>query len=303
MSYFKTLPAIVLLATLAATPADAELRNVGRDICRSLKLKCTSHHAAHRAPLKHRTSTKRKAPVKSKSLKAVKSAPVTVVQPAPPPPLPRRKPSQPVTIATAPPVIEPPPSLPKVSTPSDAGCIMRLKSLGLTFEMSTPPPGAGLCQIDDAVQLRDISFGQFRITFPDRPLLNCKFAARFAEWLSQTGAPIVLAQTKSPVAAMSTGPGYECRGRNGDSSAKTSEHGFGNAVDITAFKLADGRVFQIKDAINAGSPAYATLQGLRGSACGYFTTVLGPGSNAAHAGHFHFDLGKHGKSDTYKICE
>jgi hypothetical protein len=31
--------------------------------------------------------------------------------------------------------------------------------------------------------------------------------------------------------------------------------------------------------------------------------VLGPGSNAAHESHFHFDLGKHGNSGNYRICE
>jgi hypothetical protein len=45
------------------------------------------------------------------------------------------------------------------------------------------------------------------------------------------------------------------------------------------------------------------LSGLRTSACGYFTTVLGPGSNAAHKNHLHFDLGQHGKSGKYRICE
>ena len=42
---------------------------------------------------------------------------------------------------------------------------------------------------------------------------------------------------------------------------------------------------------------------LRTSACGYFTTVLGPGSNEAHKNHLHFDLALHGKSDNYRICQ
>jgi hypothetical protein len=45
------------------------------------------------------------------------------------------------------------------------------------------------------------------------------------------------------------------------------------------------------------------MRALRISGCGYFTTVLGPGANAAHAEHFHFDLGIHGKSGNYRICE
>jgi hypothetical protein len=41
----------------------------------------------------------------------------------------------------------------------------------------------------------------------------------------------------------------------------------------------------------------------RTAACGYFTTVLGPGANAAHASHFHFDLAMRGKNGDHRICE
>jgi hypothetical protein len=45
------------------------------------------------------------------------------------------------------------------------------------------------------------------------------------------------------------------------------------------------------------------IRTLRTTACGYFTTILGPGSNASHADHLHFDLGLHGKTGNYRICE
>ena len=73
--------------------------------------------------------------------------------------------------------------------------------------------------------------------------------------------------------------------------------------EVLHVELADGRMLEVKDALSPSSPAYATLKGLRGSACGYFTTVLGPGANAAHETHFHFDAGKHGRSENYRICE
>lgn len=102
---------------------------------------------------------------------------------------------------------------------------------------------------------------------------------------------------------MPTGPGYECRGRNGDSSSKTSEHGFGNAVDIESVQTEDGKRVAIKDVADQSNPRYRMLHALRLSGCGYFTTVLGPGSNEAHAAHFHFDLAQRGKNNNYKICE
>ena len=118
-----------------------------------------------------------------------------------------------------------------------------------------------------------------------------------------TAISIINTQNNTKLVKVSTGPGYECRGRNGNSSAKMSEHAFGNAVDITTFTTADGKVFQMSDARNPASPVFEVLRGLRTSACGYFSTVLGPGSNEAHAFHFHFDMGMHGKSENYKICE
>ena len=42
---------------------------------------------------------------------------------------------------------------------------------------------------------------------------------------------------------------------------------------------------------------------IRVAACGWFTTVLGPGSDAAHAEHLHVDILQHGSSDRYRICQ
>jgi hypothetical protein len=102
---------------------------------------------------------------------------------------------------------------------------------------------------------------------------------------------------------MGTGPGFQCRGRNGDISAKLSEHAFGNAVDIEYIKLADGNVIKVAEAGNILSSHRAVLATLRGAGCDYFTTVLGPGANAAHESHFHFDLERRGKKGNHKLCQ
>ena len=149
--------------------------------------------------------------------------------------------------------------------------------------------------MDNPVNLLSVTIKEETIGFPEAPLFNCKFALQFSKWLSESGAPILAAQMNSPVEKISTGPGFECRGRNGDGTAKISEHGYGNAVDLTTFRLRNGKTLNVGDS--------ALLPGVRASACGYFTTVLGPGSNAAHATHLHFDMGVHGKSGNYRICE
>ncbi len=174
-------------------------------------------------------------------------------------------------------------------------CFQMLRAIGAKFTIAATTVNYGKCNVENPVNLRSVTVKQNTINLPEAPLLNCKFALQFSKWLSESGAPILSAQLDSPVERISTGPGFECRGRNGDGSAKVSEHGYGNAVDISTFRLRNGKTLNVGDS--------TLLPGVRASACGYFTTVLGPGANAAHAAHFHFDMGAHGKSGNYRICQ
>jgi len=298
---------------------------MGRELCLSLKMKC--HTAARRVaktPIPRASVKRRAQPTQVSKITTAKPAgdpsrsaklPITAVSTAStsnvPVPIPRSKPAiakaepSEVAPATEPikkPVIQPasvdlPPLVP------EADCFASLRSAKVVFDTMPAQAGTGDCHVDEPVRLHAVQTLNGMITLPDSPVFNCRFALQFALWLSDTGAAIVSSHLNSPLAKVSTGPGYQCRGRNGDSSAKLSEHGFGNAVDITTLTTADGRTVQISDAINSASPSFETLRGLRTAACGYFTTVLGPGANAAHASHFHFDLGMHGKSANYRICE
>ena len=337
-----TYPAAILLAgALMISAANAgqtsfsrELDKVGRDLCKSLDLKCKPKRTV-RKKVQTRKAAK-VSPTKPKK-PAVKPAPVkpaVAVAPETPPavPIPRLKPVK-LSVAVAPkaplavpiprpkpampeldsgdtvpapsiPTVKPPvvvavlpmPPPPKLVMPAvpDKICLAALKASNVEFETAASPVANGLCQIDTPVRLSAVVTARGRIVLPDRPTLNCQFARQFALWLSTT---------KTTLAKVSTGPGYECRGRNGDATAKLSEHAFGNAVDITTITTQDGRTIQVSDAIVTTSPAFEPLRGLRSTACAYFTTVLGPGANAAHASHFHFDMAVRGKSGTYRICE
>ena len=190
-----------------------------------------------------------------------------------------------------------PRALPKDITRKDdtESCFQELRAVGAKFTIAAATVNYGKCHVENPVNLRSVTIKQNTIILPEAPLLNCKFALQFSKWLSESGAPILSAQLNSPVERITTGPGFECRGRNGDGSAKVSEHGYGNAVDISTFRLRNGKTLNVGDS--------TLLPGVRASACGYFTTVLGPGTNAAHAAHFHFDMGAHGKSGNYRICQ
>jgi hypothetical protein len=182
-------------------------------------------------------------------------------------------------------------------------CRNELAELGAKFTVPEMPAADAKCTVPNPVRISAIVSPVGKVDFPDGPILNCIFAKRFTTWVSDIAAPAVMARTGEALAALATGPGYECRGRNGDGTAKISEHAFGNAIDIVSFRLASKESIPVSHVTKTGNVESRWLTALRVSACGYFTTVLGPGSNAAHAEHFHLDLGLHGKSGNYKICE
>jgi hypothetical protein len=190
-------------------------------------------------------------------------------------------------------------------TPADdiIRCRVDLLKLGVVFSVPERVEGTGDCRVLDPVQLKGVETSMGRVELPGHPTLNCAFARQFAVWLSDIAVPATAALGEAKLSSLSTGPGYQCRGRNGDSSAKISEHAFGNAIDIDGMTLTNNKRIEIPDVLDKQGPDRRMLMALRTSACGYFTTVLGPGSNAAHASHFHFDLGTHGKSGNYRICE
>ena len=82
---------------------------------------------------------------------------------------------------------------------------------------------------------------------------------------------------------------YSCRNVAG--SHRRSEHAVANAIDIAAFKLADGRTVDVRSNWGKDTPEGRFLKKVHSGACRLFSVVLGPDYNAAHADHFHFDMG------------
>ncbi|MFD2265549.1 extensin family protein [Lacibacterium aquatile] len=77
---------------------------------------------------------------------------------------------------------------------------------------------------------------------------------------------------------------------------RLSEHASANALDIAGFVLADGRRISVLSDWKGGGDKAAFLRDLRDGACRFFNVTLGPDYNAAHANHFHLDMGG------YRIC-
>ena len=59
-------------------------------------------------------------------------------------------------------------------------------------------------------------------------------------------APLIAGRMSTDLRAVHTGPGYECRNRNGAAIGKLSADAVAQAIDISAFELSSGKVIPIK---------------------------------------------------------
>jgi hypothetical protein len=94
------------------------------------------------------------------------------------------------------------------------------------------------------------------------------------------------------------GSTYACRGRNNQPGARLSEHAKANAFDVMSIEFADRPPLEIRSRGGDRDGMFQTA--IRQQSCAYFTTVLGPGSDASHANHLHFDLAK--RRGGHRLC-
>jgi hypothetical protein len=159
------------------------------------------------------------------------------------------------------------------------------------------------CTVAAAVELDAVSSPFGKVSLTGKPVMSCLFARRFANWVRDVAAPLTLAFTGSKLSAIETEGAFVCRTRDNRPGTKISAHAKGNAIDISAFHLENGRNVSVTVAFAGSKVDGVLLQALRTTACGYFTTVLGPGSDESHKEHLHLDFGLHGQTDNYRICE
>ena len=120
--------------------------------------------------------------------------------------------------------------------------------------------------------------------------LACPIVSVLDRWLADSVQPAAMRWFGARVVEIKQISAYSCRGMNGNSHAHISEHAFGNALDIAAFTLADGRRISVKDGWKGLPEEQGFLRDVQASACQHFTTVLAPGSNVYHYDHIHVDL-------------
>lgn len=120
--------------------------------------------------------------------------------------------------------------------------------------------------------------------------LACPIVSALERWVTEGVQPAALHWFGSQVVEIKQISAYSCREMNGAGGHGISEHAFGNALDVAAFTLADGRTITVKDGWHGTPEEQGFLHDTQLFACETFVTVLGPGYNAAHYNHFHLDL-------------
>ena len=151
-----------------------------------------------------------------------------------------------------------------------------------------PPAGSGACRRDDRHLLYAPAQAEVMLV-PRGAQATCAIDAGLAWWLRHGVQPAAQSILDSRVVRIEHFGTTNCRRIGGISNGQWSEHARGNAIDISAFALADGRRISVRADWKGAGAAPAFLHAVRDRACRSFATVLSPDYNAAHADHLHLD--------------
>ncbi len=162
-------------------------------------------------------------------------------------------------------------------------CRAALTRSGVKFSQ-LPIVGEGPCALLDRTVISEA------LIAPRGAAMTCPVGAGLQFWIDHGLQEAAITHLGSHVVRVDHLGTNNCRRVNASRSGPWSEHARGNAIDIAAFVLADGRRISVER--DWGNDARGDfLKEARNAACESFATVLGPEYNAEHADHFHFDQG------------
>lgn len=136
------------------------------------------------------------------------------------------------------------------------------------------------CGLEEPVRVTEIA----GVTLSPAATISCETAEALKSWITSA---LPRAFGRREVIELRVASSYICRTRNNKKGARISEHGRGNAIDISAFVLSDGKVLTVEDDYGK------QMRKVHKAACGPFGTTLGPGSDGFHEDHLHLDIARH----------
>ncbi|WP_236307327.1 extensin-like domain-containing protein [Enterobacter bugandensis] len=143
----------------------------------------------------------------------------------------------------------------------------------------------GECPLNNVVRVRNFGPVSLNGSF----LASCPLALSSALFVSQQARPLTKRFTGSELTRIEHLGSFACRNIYHRPDARRSEHATAEALDIAAFRLANGeRVTVLNGWTSAKTQPW--LKALLAASCGYYGNGLGPEYNAAHASHFHLGM-------------
>ncbi|KAF0674798.1 extensin-like domain-containing protein [Profundibacterium mesophilum] len=180
-----------------------------------------------------------------------------------------------------------------------AACLAALDRRGTVYARIAPRREEDRdCGIANPLEISEILPG---IAMEPDAVMRCQTALATATWIEDFVQPATaILEGRGALVSVRHGSSYVCRRRNNLPAGKLSEHSFGNAVDIMGFEFEEGAFLPIEPRARAGTVEEAFQRAVRGTACLSFTTVLGPGTDAYHDDHLHFDV--KARRGAYRLC-
>jgi hypothetical protein len=173
-----------------------------------------------------------------------------------------------------------------------------VQATAYTEPMPAIDGSGGACGMD--FPFRVAAFGNGAVALSSKAVLACPAINTIDHWLADVVQPAAQLYLRTQVTEMKAGS-YSCRAVNGQPGGNISEHAFGNAADIFAFRFADGHEVTVERGWRGDPREQEFLREIFLGACQYFSTVLGPGSDAFHYNHFHVDLARRQSGRT--VCK
>lgn len=180
---------------------------------------------------------------------------------------------------------------------SDPSACFAVLEEGSVKYQRLPPLGTGTCRADQRTQISDWPSAPASV-LPAGVAPSCTVSAALLLWQRDVVQPMARLHLGRNVREIEHLGSYNCRNIRGGSSP--SEHASGNAIDISAFVLGDGRRVSLIDHWDAPDGRSAFLRAVRDGSCAYFSTVLSPDYNKAHADHFHLDQAQ--RAGRWGVC-
>lgn len=177
----------------------------------------------------------------------------------------------------------------------DVACFAALDRAKAGYERR-PVVGAGTCR---ASQRLVLTGNRFVPTMrPANAAPGCAVTIAMALWDRDVVQPLAQKHFGQRVVALENLGSYNCRKIAGQQAQ--SQHSTANAIDISAFILADGTRISLINDWGDADVRREFLHEVRDGSCDLFSTVLSPDYNQAHADHFHFDQAK--RTAGWSVC-